>query len=78
MEQRRNDEWRGDPDGEQGVYLMMNTEKVMEDDWGLSNSQVNGYLEGANIGQVNGHRNWVDGQRTSFSTFISGVPEQTP
>lgn len=46
--------------------------------WGWNNAKVLSYLEGANTGQVNGWRNWISGQATALSTFINGIPEQTP
>jgi hypothetical protein len=44
----------------------------------FTNSQIVGYLVGANVGQVNGWRGWVEGLDTSIRTHVHGIPEQEP
>jgi len=44
----------------------------------FDNSQLNGYLEGSNVGQVNGWVNWIDGLHNQITTYVQGIPEQTP
>lgn len=42
----------------------------------FTNAQLLSYLEGSNIGQVNGWVNWLDGLATQIETHVHGIPEQ--
>jgi hypothetical protein len=42
----------------------------------FTNAQILAYLDGGNIGQVNGFVNFVDGLETSLTTFVPAIPVQ--
>lgn len=42
----------------------------------FSGGQLAGWLEGANVGQANGWKSFLNGLRTTLVTYVPGFPEQ--